>query len=161
MPEKPDNKKTPSKKDDTNNTWMFVAAGAVVLGIAVYFVTRPSEENTEIGNYVPDNAAVTKTQCEIKEELTTENGRLAGVKKPLQDKYDETDRQIGVVDGKIKEVNEDIAETEAILEDRLDDLKQSNKNLIGVSTGFGIFGAFVIALIGIKIVNTIRRRRKS
>ena len=156
--------KNPSSKQPTaNNTWMFVAAGAVVVGIAVYFLTRPSSDDDpgSVGGFKPGSDVNDNLECGVNEQLRLDKAVFEKDKVEFQRQYNEIVKEIGKIETEHTTVKEEIGDTEAILEDRLDDLSKSKKNLIGVSTGFGIFGTIVIALVGIKIVNTVRRRKKS
>ena len=142
---------------------LFVAAGAVVVGITVYFVTRPSGDDDDqgsFGGYEP-GITVIETQCEVKDQLLKEKGELGPEQTRLQGQFDAIVKNIGDIEAEHGPIKKEISDTEAILDDTLDDLSKAKKNLIGVSTGFGIFGVIIIALIGIKIVNTVRGRKKS
>lgn len=67
--------------------------------------------------------------------------------------------QLGKTRSELKKTRRDLAEANKELSEAKDDLGDAKKNLIGVSSGFGVFGAIVLVLGAVYIYRKVKKKR--
>uniref|UniRef100_A0A6C0LUH4 Uncharacterized protein n=1 Tax=viral metagenome TaxID=1070528 RepID=A0A6C0LUH4_9ZZZZ len=148
-------------KDFVITNKFYVIAGVITIGLAIgiYYYSRTSDSTPTVTG--PGTTTQTVEDCstedlaivELDNSINELNIRINTSKNTKANL--ETD--ILKVEGDIKESEADLAEAKRELGEATDDLSDAKKSLVGVSSGFGVFGALVIVVGGIYLY----RKRKA
>ena len=149
-------------KDFLVTNKFYVVVGVITVGLAggiYYYNTLPATDNTPTTTTVitcendcsAADAAITVAeetitglQGDINVKITTKNNIVI---------------EIGKIEAEITEAEADLAEANKELSEAKDDLSDAKKNLIGVSSGFGVFGAIVLVLGAVYLYRKVKQKR--
>ncbi|AEO98254.1 hypothetical protein EPVG_00036 [Emiliania huxleyi virus 201] len=147
-------------KDFVITNKFYVIAGVITIGLAVgiYYYSRTPDSIPPV-----TNPGTTQTV----EDCTTEDLAIVALDNSIKQlnisintsKNTKANLETDIlkVEGDIKESEADLAEAKRELGEATDDLSDAKKSLVGVSSGFGVFGALVIVVGGIYLY----RKRKA
>ena len=148
-------------KDFVITNKFYVITGVITIGLAVgiYYYSRTPDSTTP--------AVTTPGTTPTVEDCTTEDLAIVALDNSIKDlntrinasKTTKANLETDIlkVEGDIKESEADLAEAKRELGEATDDLSDAKKSLVGVSSGFGVFGALVIVVGGIYLY----RKRKA
>ena len=148
-------------KDFIVTNKFYVVAGVITVGLAggiYYYNTLPTKENEPTTHTV----ITCENDCSAEDAaITVAEETITGLQRDINVKANtksEIVTEIGKIDAEIAEAEADLAEANKELSEAKDDLSDAKKNLVGVSSGFGVFGAIVLVLGAVYIYRKVKKK---
>ncbi len=149
-------------KDFLVTNKFYVVAGVITLGLAggiYYYNTLPATQNKP----VTTTLITCEDDCSDKDAaITVAEETITGLQGDINVKTTTKSNiviEIGKIEAEITEAEADLAEANKELSEAKDDLSDAKKNLIGVSSGFGVFGAIVLVLGAVYLYRKVKKKR--